>query len=296
MEVRLKRHLSVHSSRTPSAGLRARALFPGTTAWGTLLALATMGPISGGCADDAATGDEGTTPGTLTIFAASSLTEAFQDMRDLFLDAHPRTDITLVFAGSQTLRLQIEQGAPADIFASADPRHMIALMDSDLVSQARVIASNDLVVIVPPDNPAGIRSFWDLPRARRLVVGTKDVPVGVYTRQALRRATKVRGSDFSLALTGSIVSEENNARLLRAKVELGVADAAVVYRTDADARRVQSIPLPAAVNIRARYRMAVVTRAANVENARRWMHLVASGTGRHALRRRGFIVDTAAAP
>ena len=127
----------------------------------------------------------------LRVFAASSLTEAFQEMAAAFEDASPGTEVVLVFAGSQVLRLQIEQGARADIFASADPRHMESLARDGLVTGPRLLAENELVVIVPPGNPAGIEAFADLAGAHRVVIGTPNVPVGAYAREALRRAEVV---------------------------------------------------------------------------------------------------------
>ncbi len=253
--------------------------------------------LLGACDDGGAGRNEGAPPSdALVVFAASSLAEAFQDLRDAFEEAHPDVAVRLAFAGSQVLRFQIERGAAADAFASADERHMDALARAGLVVHVRAIADNELAVVVPEDNPAGLRSFWDLPKARRLVVGTPDVPVGAYARRLLRRAADARGEDFAAAAMERVVSEENNARLLRAKVELGVADAAIVYRTDARSGRVKSIPIPEALGERARIRLGVVAGAANEENARRWVRLVASRPGRRTLARRGFLVDTAASP
>ena len=246
-----------------------------------------------GAAAVAACGEGDAAREPLTVFAASSLTEAFQDMKGSFEGAYPDTDVELVFAGSQILRLQIEQGARADIFASADPHHMDALLLAGLVAEPRVFAGNELVVIVPPGNPAGIESFAALPRASRLVIGTEHVPAGAYAREALRLAGREHGDGFEAAVMSSVVSQESNVRLVRAKVELGVADAAIVYRTDAATARVRTIPMPREVNVRAQYLMGMAAGAANPGGAERWLGFVASPEGQEILARRGFLADSA---
>ncbi len=188
----------------------------------------------------------------LTVLAASSLTEAFQDLERDFEAAHPNVDVQLTFAGSQVLRLQIQQGAKVDVFASANESHMQALVATGHLAAPRVFAQNELVLIVPPSNPAGIHTFADLGTASRIVIGSSNVPVGIYTRQVFERAASALGDAFVARVRQQVVSEENNVRLVRAKVELGEADAAVVYRTDAAASdRVRVVSIPATFNVRA---------------------------------------------
>ncbi|MCB9537634.1 MAG: molybdate ABC transporter substrate-binding protein [Myxococcales bacterium] len=226
---------------------------------------------------------------TLQVFAASSLTEAFGELERSFEAAHPGVDVRLTFAGSQVLRLQIEQGAAADVFASANPEHLQALRAEGHVAPPVDFATNELVVVVPLDDPAGVRSFADLPNARRLVIGAEAVPVGRYTRRLLDRAAETLGADFVAAVRARVVSVEHNVRLVRAKVELGEADAAIVYRTDAAAtERVRVVEIPPALNVRARYPIAVTTRAAAPETAARFVAFVRSPAGRGALERHGF--------
>ncbi len=232
----------------------------------------------------------------LQVFAAASLTDAFREMETAFEAAYPDTDVALVFAGSQVLRLQIEQGAGADVFASADPRHVEALRRAGHLPRYRRFAGNELALIVPPGNPASIESFADLPRARRLVIGTEHVPVGTYTREALRRADGSLGAGFENDVLSRVVSEESNARLVRAKVELGVADAAIVYRTDVAPGRVLAIPVPPEANVRAHYLMGAVAGAANPEGAARWLGFVASPAGQKIMARRGFVAGAAPGP
>ncbi len=238
-------------------------------------------------------GGDGVGRKPLRVFAASSLTDAFREMATAFEAKYPDTDVGLVFAGSQVLRFQIEQGAGADIFASADRTHLESLAGAGLLSGYRHFAGNELALIVPPANPAGIGSFADLRRAERLVIGTEHVPVGAYTREALRRAGRRLGKEFESAVLSRVVSQESNARLVRAKVELGVADAAIVYRTDVAPGRVHAIPLPPEANVRAKYLIGTVADAANPEGAARWLGFVASATGREILERRGFVAGAA---
>lgn len=232
---------------------------------------------------------------SVRVFAASSLTEAFHEMAVAFETASPDTDVVLVFAGSQVLRLQIEQGAQADVFASAHHGHMESLTREGLVSRKQVLAENELVVIVPPDNPAGIESFGDLATVENLVIGTANVPVGAYAREAIRRAETGGFPGFEEAVMGRVVSEESNVRLVRAKVELGEADAAIVYRTDAVAGRVRTVTVPPRVNVRARYLIGVVADARNPAAAERWVGFVSSPEGRRILARHGFLADIATA-
>ena len=237
-------------------------------------------------------GTDGPERRTLRVFAASSLTEAFGELERRFEDLHPDVRVSVVFAGSQVLRLQIEQDAPADVFASANPSHMQALVDAGLVVQAETFAHNRLVVIVPLHNPAGVASFEDLPRAERLVIGTPEVPIGRYTREALRRSAERLGPAFEQEVRRRVVSEETNVRLVRAKVELGEADAAVVFATDALASdRVKAVPLPEELDIQADYPLGVVARTRQPELARAWVEFVLGPEGRATLGRHGFVVD-----
>ncbi len=229
----------------------------------------------------------------LSIFAASSLTEAFQDLERGFEADQPDADVKLTFAGSQVLRLQLEQGAAADVFASANQAHMRALAEAGVVSESRSFARNELVVIVPLGNPADIRSFQDLQRARRLVIGTDNVPVGIYARQVLDRAKTRFGTDFSAQVQSHVVSEESNVRLVRAKVELGEADAAIVYRTDAAASaKLRVVPIPSELNVSASYAIGVVARSPHAAMARRFIDYLLSPEGQKTLGQRGFRAAT----
>jgi molybdate transport system substrate-binding protein len=232
-------------------------------------------------------------PGTLNVYAASSLTEAFGELEAAFESAHPDVDVALTFAGSQVLRLQIEQGAPADVFASANVDHMQALVDSGLVRESVVFAHNDLVIIVPPDNPAGIEEIGDLAHAERLVLGTANVPVGRYSREVLRRAAPSHEEGFEAIVMSRVVSEESNVRLARSKVELGEADASIVYRTDAGSSDgVRVIEIPRELNLIADYPIGIVESTGMRAAAEAWMELLGSPEGRAVLGRHGFILPS----
>ena len=235
--------------------------------------------------------DRGGQPRPLRVYAASSLTEAFEGLKRAFEAAHPGVDVALTFAGSQVLRLQIEHGAPADVFASANPSHMKALEDAGRVTDVRTFARNELVVIVPLDNPSKIESFADLSRAKRLVIGSENVPIGAYTQESLARASKVFGNKFRAAVLAHVVSKESNVRIVRAKVELGEADAAIVYRTDAAlSTRVRSVAIPPEVNVRAEYPMGLVEGSAAASAAGAWQAFVASDAAQAVLSDHGFVV------
>lgn len=236
-------------------------------------------------------------PGTATrtrlvVFAASSLTDAFNDIERSFEAANTDVDVALSYGGSHVLGLQIREGAPGDVFASADDAHMRELVGASLAHPGQTFAFNELVLVVPEDNPAGLYELRDLPRAQRLVIGASGVPVGIYTRELLGRAGKLYGPSFERDVLSRVVSEESNVRLVRAKVELGEADAAIVYRTDAAAStQVKQVALPAELNVRASYPIAVLTHAPRPELARRWVSYVLSPEGQAALGARGFLVN-----
>jgi molybdate transport system substrate-binding protein len=214
----------------------------------------------------------------LTILAASSLTEVF-----------PRVDrrAAYSFAGSNQLSLQLEQGAPADLFASASPTFTRRLYRKRLVEKPRTFASNALVLAVPRSNPAGLGSVFDL-RGRnvKLVIGTAAVPIGAYTRQVLQK----------LGLTdvlSKVVSEEPDVKSIVGKLALGEADAGFVYRTDVRAAggRLKAIRIPARGQPEVRYEIAVVRSSRHTIAARSWIRtLTGTARDRLLLRRAGFIV------
>jgi len=230
-------------------------------------------------------------PHDVTVFAAASLREAFTTLGASFESAHPDAHVVFSFAGSQTLRAQIEQGAPADVFASADERHMQALLDAKRVGEPRVFAANELVVVVALARADALKTLADLPKAAHIVLGAPEVPVGAYTAQMLDRASKTLGESFKTRVEAHVVSREPDVRQVLAKVELGEADAGVVYRTDALAakNKVAVVPIPPEDNVRATYPVAVTTGAPMPVLAALFVELLVSPDGQRVLAERGFL-------
>jgi molybdate transport system substrate-binding protein len=211
---------------------------------------------------DAAFPDGG---GDLTVFAAASLTDAFGEIKTDLEAEHPDLTITYNFAGSQALVTQLGEGAQADVLATANNTQMKAAQEKDLISVDPVtFARNALVIVTPPDNPAGIDSPDDLGTSGvRLVLAQADVPVGRYAREAvcgMGQDTATFGEDFANRVAGNVVSEEEDVRDVLAKVELGEADAGIVYVSDAfiSGDKVQQVAIPAGSNILASYPIATV--------------------------------------
>jgi len=226
----------------------------------------------------------------LLVFEAASLKDAFARLIPTFEHEHPGTKVIVNAAGSQELRAQIEHGAAADLFASADRRHMDALVAAKLVEAPAVFACNQLVIVTRPGLEP-VKSLGDLPRAERVVVGAPEVPVGAYTGKMLENAARLYGADFRRRLDRHIVSRELNVRQVLAKVLMGEADAAIVYASDAVAARdkLRVVPLPTALNPVAEYPIAVVRGARHAQLARAFIELLNSPTGAGALRDAGFI-------
>jgi molybdate transport system substrate-binding protein len=223
----------------------------------------------------------------LTVFAAASLRESFEDLAKTFEAKNPGVKVHLNLAGSQELRTQIENGARVDVFASADQKHMAALVKASMVAAPRVFARNTPVIIVPKDNPAKVTAFDQLPKAKKIVIGVPEVPIGAYTLQILDKA----GADFKQKVVANVASRELNVRQVTAKVSLGEADAGVVYRTDAIAAKdkVQIIEIPARVNVVAEYPVAVLAKAPEAAAARAFVDLLLSTDGQKRLSTAGFV-------
>ncbi|WP_348733679.1 molybdate ABC transporter substrate-binding protein [uncultured Mycolicibacterium sp.] len=220
--------------------------------------------------------------GEITVYAAASLQPTFTDLGDRFERDHPGTTVTFNFAGSSSLVTQLVQGAPADVFASANPENMAKAVDSGVVSGAPVdFAANTLTIVTPPGNPKGVQQFSDLADPDlQVVVCAPQVPCGAAT-ETVERFTGV-------ALRP--VSEESSVTDVLGKVVSGQADAVLVYVTDAAdaADDVTEVPFPeaaAAVNV---YPIAVVRNAANPAGAQAFVDLVTGAQGREVLASAGF--------
>lgn len=231
---------------------------------------------------------------TVTVFAAASLTSAFEQIALDFEAACPGVDVVFNFAGSATLAAQLAEGAPADVFASADERQMAAAADSGRITALPAIfAHNRLAIITPADNPAGISTFRDLAApGLRLVLAAPGVPVRAYTDEMLARVASNRqiGPAFSEAVLANVVSEEDNVRQVAVKVQLGEADAGVVYTSDAvlEPALVQVIAIPRMINPRASYPIAPLADSAQPALAADFIAAVLSAEGQAVLAGFGF--------
>lgn len=237
--------------------------------------------------------------GDLTVFAAASLTDAFNEMATELKKANPNLNVTYNFGASSALRLQLQQGARADIFASADQIQMeYAKRSGAIAGEERIFAKNKLVVIYPTSNPGKITTIQDLARPGvKLVLTDKAVPIGNYARVALERmsADPQFGADFGQKALANLRSEEPNVRAVVTRVQLGEADAAIVYASDVTpsvTKDVKSILIPDAFNTVATYPIAVTKDAANRAAAQAFLAYVRSAPAQQILKRHGFIIDS----
>lgn len=226
----------------------------------------------------------------LTILAASSLTDAFDELADVFEKKHPGLQVLLNFAGSSQLAAQLSEGVIADVFASANPSQMKFVSNRGFVEPDldTVFVTNQLTIIVPVDNPAGINSLLDLSRPGiRILVAVKGVPVREYTDELVAGL----GADFQEKFYRNVVSEEDNVRQVTAKIALGEADAGLVYISDVTmsvADLVQRIDIPDDQNVIASYFIAPLIHAPDQELARAFIEFVLSAEGQEILSRWGF--------
>jgi molybdate transport system substrate-binding protein len=235
------------------------------------------------------------------VFAAASLARSFGELAGDFERSHPGLKVELNLAGSQQLAFQIEQGASADVFASADEAWMSYLKDRSLLaSEAQVFARNRLTVIVPRTNPARIARLQDLARPGvKVVIGAEAVPVGRYSREMLGRLARQPGFDPSFArrVLARVVSEEESVNAVVGKVQLGEADAGICYRSDISgpvSRFVRAFEIPDSANVVATYPIARVAGGREPDAAGEFIAYVLSADGQRVLGRRGLI--PAAAP
>ena len=232
--------------------------------------------------------------GSVLVFAAASLREAFDAAAPAFAKQTGFT-ATYSFAGSDTLVAQIKQGAPADVFASANETQMKAASDAGLLAGApRAFAHNRLVAIVPKDNPAKIASIADLARPGvKVVLAAASVPVGTYARAAFRGRDGKPGfaPDFAAAVERNVVSNELDVKAVATKIALGEGDAGIVYATDVTpsvAPRVTTIAFPPGTSPDAIYPIAALKAAPNPAGARAFVDFMLSPAGQAFLKARGF--------
>ncbi len=232
---------------------------------------------------------------SLKIFAASSLTDAFNEIKVKYQSDHPNVSITYDFEGSQALVQKLANGAPADIFASADTANMQKAITADVVSQNKVFAHNKLMVIVPMKNPAKVFTLKDLARSGiKLDIAAPEVPVGKYTLQVLDKMGQSAqyGPDYVKNVKANAVSQEDNVKAVVQKVQTGVVDAGIVYLTDITldvAKQVIGIDIPDNLNVVADYPIAVTKNSKQATEAKNFVDYILSKEGQDILGRYHFI-------
>jgi molybdate transport system substrate-binding protein len=231
--------------------------------------------------------------GTLTILAASSLTDAFGELGKTFEEQNQGVEVKQSFGASSDLLAQIQQGAPADVFASAATEEMdTAVKDGLVAGTPQVFVKNREVIMVPIDNPANIDSLEDMAKPDiKLVLAAKDVPAADYAVEILGKANKEYGPDFEDDVLSNVVSREADVRASVNRVVVGDADATFGYASDytPDIRdKVKIIPIPPNLNIIATYPIAALKDAKDPDLAKKWVELVTSKEGQKVLKKWNF--------
>jgi molybdate transport system substrate-binding protein len=253
-------------------------------------AIALLAPVGASCGSDDAESDATTgatavtaISGDLIVFAAASLTAAFTEIGDAFMVEHADTTVTFNFAASSELVTQINEGAPAEVFASADLNNMTKLTDAGGNAGAPVVfATNRAEIIVEPGNPKGITGVADLANEDLIVVQcAPEVPCGTYAATVFENA----------GVTVTPKSLEENVKAVVTKVMLGEADAGVVYVTDVIAAGdgAEGVEIPADINVVAEYPIAATATAPNPEAAQAFIDFVLSEQGQKILASYGFL-------
>jgi len=234
-------------------------------------------------------------PDELTVFTAASLTGAFGEIGEMY-ENETGIHVAFNFDGSQALRTQLENGAYADLFASANMKQMNAVRESGLVnnSSVAIFTRNKLSLIVPKDNPANIRNLTDLARPGvKIVMGTKDVPVGDYALQIIAKLgnDSAYGPDYERDVLANVISQETNVNYVVTKVALGEADAGFAYVSDVTQdmiSKIDKIVIPDEYNIIAEYPLGMLMESKYPAESQRFMDLVMSDEGRAVLEKYGF--------
>lgn len=256
-----------------------------TVASSLLVVLASIGSLGAGCgSDDAAPTPASTLEGAITVSAATSLKAAFTEIGDDFTTANPDVEVTFTFGASSALATQIHEGAPADLFASADEASMAELTDEDLIAgEPEVFARNELVIITKPGNPTGITTLADLADAGVVALCGEEVPCGAYAAQALEAA--------GVSIPESSVTRGQNVGATLTAVAEGDAVAGVVYVTDAEGAgdAVDTVAIPAEHDVVATYPIGVLTAAPNGEVAEAFVAYVLGDAGQAVLEEHGFL-------
>ncbi len=253
----------------------------------TLTTVAVAGLLLAGCSSSSTTGTSSATPsapvsstpalsGTINVFAAASLKEAFTKLGAQFETAHPGTKVVFNFGPSSGLATQITAGAPADVFASASTKNMDQVVSGGQVTSPTNFASNVMQIAVPPNNPANVTQLSDLTKSTvKVALCQQAVPCGVTAAKVFTNAK----------LTLVPVTQEIDVKAVLTKVALGEVDAGVVYVTDVRAAgtKVKGIVIPADVNASTKYPIATLTKAPNKATAQAFTDYVLSADGASVL-------------
>ena len=230
----------------------------------------------------------------LTVYGAASLKSALDRAKSVYEAATPGTTLTISTDASSALETKIEQGAPVDVFLSADQANPKKLVEAGLADGAPVtFAGNKLIIVVPADNTAGITTPADLAKpGTKIIAAGDEVPISKYTRMLVTNLGKVAGypTDFEAAYTANVASKEDNVKALIAKIELGEGDAGIVYVTDAKAStKIKTVDVPESANVPATYDGVVVKGSANQDAAKAFLDWLASPDGQAILAKFGFL-------
>lgn len=234
------------------------------------------------------------TPAALTIFGASSLKGALADVKTAYETANPGTTLTVSTDSSAALETQIEQGAPTDVFLSADASNPKKLVDGGFASGDPVaFAGNKLTIIVPKGNPAGIASPKDLAKpGLKIIAAGDEVPITKYATQLVKNLSGLAGylANLQTAYAANVASKEDNVKAVVSKIELGEGDAGIVYVTDAAASdKVDTVDVPDEANVPATYDGVVVKASANQDAAAAFLNWLAGPDGQAILAKFGFL-------
>ncbi len=246
------------------------------------------------CGGGGATPDSEAEDVTLTVFAAASLTVAFTELGAEFDAANPGVTTTFNFAGSNALATQINEGAPADVFASANNTQMTAAVETGRVDADAPVqfVTNRLVVVTPAGNPGGIAGLQDLAGDDvLLVLAAAEVPVGGYSLEFLDLASAdpAFGASYREGVLANVASYEENVRSVLNKVALGEADAGIVYTSDAaGVEGISQLEIPDTLNVLAQYPIAALNDSANASTAAAFVDYVLSADGQAILASYGF--------
>ncbi|MCY0902205.1 MAG: molybdate ABC transporter substrate-binding protein, partial [Firmicutes bacterium] len=229
---------------------------------------------------------------TLIAFVAANATDPFNSVIRSFDQSHPGVDVQASYTGTQILQTQLQQGAPDDLFLSADRSHIVAIQREGLVSDFFPVSRDDEVIVVPKSNPAHITSLEDLATEPvSLIIGVTSVPIGKYTREIFQRADRVYGPEFATTALRHVVSEEVNVKQILEKVALGDAEAGVVYQTDVTPNvrsEVNVIRIPVSLNVVATNYIAVPIHAPHQKLAHELLAMMLSPSGQAIFRRFGY--------